>query len=114
MTPPRRYLVRMLLFLVAVLAVCGVLHERLLPALLTNPVLNALILVVAIIGVVWNLRQVLLLQPEVAWLVHFRAPREGAPAQPLPRLLGPMASMFATAMLNSHGLARRRAAMCCT
>jgi hypothetical protein len=86
----------MVLFTAAVLAVCAVLHEQLVPALLTNPVLNALILLVAVIGVIWNMRLVLLLQPEVAWLDHFRAPREGAPAQPLPRLLSPMASMLAS------------------
>jgi len=95
MTPPLRYLWRMLVFLAAVGALCFLLQEALLPAFITNPVLNSLILAVAFIGVVWNLRQVLILRPEVAWLEQFRSPREGAPAQPLPKLLGPMASMFA-------------------
>jgi hypothetical protein len=50
---------------------------------------------VLLVGIAWTVRQVLMLRPEVEWLESFRAPRPGAPAQPAPRLLGPMASMFA-------------------
>ncbi|MDI3309011.1 MAG: flagellar motor protein MotA [Acetobacteraceae bacterium] len=95
MTPPLRYLWRMLGFLAVVLVVAALLGDRLVQAYVTNPVLNSLIIGVLVVGVAWNLRQVLLLRPEVDWLENFRAPKLGAPAQPAPRLLGPMASMFA-------------------
>ncbi len=95
MTPPLRYLWRMLGFLLAVLAVAALLSDALIDAFTSNPVLNSIILCVLLVGVAWTLRQVLMLRPEVEWLEHFRAPRVGAPAQPAPRLLGPMASMFA-------------------
>jgi MotA/TolQ/ExbB proton channel family len=95
MTPPLRYLWRMLGFLLAVLAVTAVLSGALIDAFTSNPVLNTIIFCVLLVGIGWTLRQVLMLRPEVAWLEHFRAPRMGAPAQPAPRLLGPMASMFA-------------------
>jgi hypothetical protein len=85
----------MLGFLAAVLVVAALLSGQLIHAFSTNPVLNSLILCILGIGIFWNLRQVLLLQPEVEWLEAFRAPRLGAPARPAPRLLGPMASMFA-------------------
>lgn len=94
MTPPLRYLWRMLGFLAAVLAVAALLGPGLADAFGANPLLNGLILGVLLIGVVWNLRQVLMLRPEVSWLEHFRAPKLGAPAQPAPQLLGPMASMI--------------------
>ena len=95
MTAPARFLWRMLGFLAAVLVVAALLSGQLIHAFSTNPVLNSLILCILGIGIFWNLRQVLLLQPEVEWLEAFRAPRLGAPARPAPRLLGPMASMFA-------------------
>jgi len=95
MTPPTRFLWRMLAFLVVVGGVAVLLQEVLIEAFATNSILNGLILGVLLLGVGWNLRQVLLLRPEVAWLEGFRSPRLGAPAQAAPKLLGPMASMFA-------------------
>jgi hypothetical protein len=85
----------MLGFLLAVAAVAVVLSDSLAHAFVSNPVLNTIILGVLLVGIAWTVRQVLMLRPEVEWLEHFRAPRMGAPAQPAPRLLGPMASMFA-------------------
>jgi biopolymer transport protein ExbB/TolQ len=58
-------------------------------------VLNGVIAAVLLGGIAWNIRQVLLLGREVRWLEAFRAPRDGSRAQPLPRLLAPMASMLA-------------------
>nr|WP_207191848.1 flagellar motor protein MotA [Paracraurococcus ruber] len=84
----------MLGFLAAVGVVTALLLQELAGAFASNPVLNGLIVFVLLIGVGWNLRQVLLLRPEVAWLEQFRSPRMGAPAMAAPRLLGPMASMF--------------------
>ncbi|RAI58568.1 flagellar motor protein MotA [Roseicella frigidaeris] len=94
MTPPLRFLWRMLGFLAVVAGLAALLAPQLAAAFATNLVLNSLILGVLFIGILWNLRQVLTLRPEVDWLEHFRSPRLGAPAMPVPRLLGPMASMF--------------------
>jgi ferritin-like metal-binding protein YciE len=95
MTSPRRYLIRMLVFLLLVAGVVAALQAELWPAFLTNPVLNGVILLVALFGVGWNLRQVLLLGPEVAWLEGFRAAPGTPPTGPAPRLLGPLARMLA-------------------
>jgi hypothetical protein len=96
MTRPNHYLLRMLVFLLAVLVLAAVLSGELLQAFAANPVLNSVILAVLLLGIAWNIRQVVSLNPEVAWLEGFREPRPGAPARTAPRLLGPMASMFAT------------------
>jgi hypothetical protein len=84
MTRPTVFLVRMLLFLAAVLAVVAVLIERLLAAFANNPPLNALILAVAVAGVAWNLHQVLRLNREVRWIDAFRIGPERAAAVPQP------------------------------
>jgi hypothetical protein len=56
-------------------------------------VLNSVILAVLLFGIGWNLRQVLTLRHEVAWIEGFRSVR-GAEAPVQPRLLAPMASML--------------------
>ena len=95
MTRPIGYLWRMLGFLGLVAAVAVPLVPSLAGAFMANPWLNGLILAVLLGGVGWNIRQVLLLRAEVAWLDAFRHARQGAPAQPAPRLLAPLASMLA-------------------
>ncbi len=94
MTPPLRFLWRMAIFLAVVAAVAALLAPQLAAAFAANLVLNGVIIGVLLIGIAWNLRQVLILRPEVDWLEGFRAPKLGAPAQAAPKLLGPMASMF--------------------
>ena len=95
MTRPRRYLLRMVGFLLAVVAIVAALHMVLLSAFAANPVLNGVILAVLLLGVGWNLRQVMALGREVDWLEEFREPTRGAPTGAPPRLLAPMASMLA-------------------
>jgi len=95
MTRPNTYLVRMLLFLAAVIAVVSVLLDRLLAAFGNNPPLNTLIFAVLFAGVVWNLYQVRRLNREVRWIEAFRiSPERAAMATP-PSLLAPMANMLA-------------------
>ncbi|HEY8611485.1 MAG TPA: flagellar motor protein MotA, partial [Roseomonas sp.] len=100
MTSPTRYLLRMVLFLVCVAVVAALLFGELRHAFAVNPVLNALILGVLLLGTGWCIRQVMLLKNEVDWLEAFRATQagqgQGQPTQPPPRLLAPMASMLAT------------------
>jgi methyl-accepting chemotaxis protein len=95
MTRPNTYLIRMGVFLLLVLLVGALLSPVLLIAYANNPLLNSLILLVALIGVGWNLRQVLRLSPEVAWLETYQTARPRLGALPAPRLLAPMANMLA-------------------
>jgi len=95
MTRPTHYLIRMLVFLALVTVVVGLLAGRLIVAFSANPLLNALIVLVLLIGVAWNLGQVLRLQPEVTWLDTFQRARTSLATLPPPKLLAPMASMLA-------------------
>jgi hypothetical protein len=90
-----RYLVRMALFLLAVIVVAGLLSPVLLGAYANNPVLNSLILLILLIGIAWNLRQVLRLSPEVTWMETYQTDRKRLASLPSPQLLAPMASMLA-------------------
>jgi len=101
MTKPLRYLLRMMLFLLAVAAVCAVLGPGLIRAFLASPFLNGVILAVALLGIVHTIRQVILLGPEVHWLALLqRETRErlfypdSLKQLPPPRVLGPMARML--------------------
>ena len=93
MSGPRRYLVRMFLFLVAVVALAAVLSARLVDIFFASPALNGLILGVEILGIVYIFRQVFLLAGEATWLNNFRANRPGLSTHAPPRLLAPMAAM---------------------
>lgn len=92
MTRPNRYLLRMAVFLLALAALAAVLGDGLLVAFAFNPALNGLLLSVFLIGVVLNIRHVLLLRPEVAWLESWQ--RGEAPLSGRLRLLEPMARML--------------------
>ena len=96
MTRPLTFLWRMVAFLATVALVGALLAPELARAFAANPLLNGLILCVLLLGIAWNIRQVLLLAPEAAWVEAFQKPRAGAPAALAPRLLAPMASMFAS------------------
>jgi hypothetical protein len=96
MTRPTVYLIRMLVFLAAVAAVVALLMGALSTAFAANPMLNALIVLVLLIGIAWNVRQVMRLSPEVTWLETFQRSRQRLAALPSPKLLAPMASMLAS------------------
>ena len=94
MTHPRRYLIRMLLFLAAVVALAGVLYAGIQGAFFANPALNGLILGVLVLGIMYIFRTVTVLAREVAWLEHFRAGQPPSSNIPEPRMLAPMAAML--------------------
>lgn len=94
-TRPRRFVLRMLLFVAIVLAVAAVLHRTLIEAFLATPLLNGLILGVLLAGVIYTFRQVIALEREVEWLETFRRNRPGLAGLGQPRLLAPMAAMIA-------------------
>ena len=102
MTRPKTYLVRMALFLAAVIAVAGALSPVLFVAFDNNPILNSLILAVALIGIGWNLRQVLRLSPEVTWVETYQTARPNLSSLPSPQLLAPMANMLAAREAQSR------------
>ncbi|MEJ0067669.1 MAG: flagellar motor protein MotA [Pseudomonadota bacterium] len=93
MTGTRRFLVRMGLFLIGVLAVAGVSYPVLVRAFEANPALNAMILVVLLLGIIYIFRQVTMLQPEITWLESFRRGQVGL-SNSQARLLAPMATML--------------------
>jgi methyl-accepting chemotaxis protein len=101
-TRPNTYLIRMAGFLVAVLVVAAMLSPVLLGAYANNPILNSFILLVLLIGIAWNLRQVLRLSPEVAWVETFQNARPRIASLPSPKLLAPMASMLASRETHSR------------
>ena len=96
MTRPTVYLVRMVVFLIAVGAVAVLLSPVLINAFHNNPGLNSFILFVLALGIAWNLRQVLRLSPEVTWIETFQTARARLASLPTPKLLAPMARMFAS------------------
>ena len=95
MTSPTVFLWRMLAFLAAVAVLVGLLVAELSTAFAANVLLNSVIVSVLLLGIAWNIRQVIVLTREVEWLDAFRNPATGAPSDRTPKLLAPMASMFA-------------------
>ena len=103
MTRPNVYLLRMAVFLIAVLVVAALLSPVLLVAYGNNVGLNSLILCVLLLGIGWNLRQVLRLSPEVTWLETYQTSRPRLSTLPPPKLLAPMASMLASRENQNRG-----------
>ncbi len=94
MTGPRLYLVRMIVFLVVVCAVAIALAPGLVPAYLHHPALNTLILGVLVLGIAYNIRQVLSLKQQVEWIERFRAGDPRVTAQNAPRPIAAMGAML--------------------
>jgi hypothetical protein len=98
MNQSRRFLVRMVLFLVLVACLATLLGRSLLNAFMGNPLVNGVILGILIAGIIYIFRQVLLLDPEVEWIENFRDDQpDGDPTKATnrsPRLLGPIARML--------------------
>jgi hypothetical protein len=97
MTNPLPYLLRMVVFLIAVLGLAFVLHEDLIRVFLHTPILDGVIVAVLLLGIVVVFRQVIQLGPEVTWLKQIQ--QRSADAPPLPsttrlNLLAPMAAML--------------------
>jgi hypothetical protein len=94
MTRPHAYLLRMIVFLVLVVAIGIALWPGLAFAFHANVPLNIMILGVLLLGIAYNFRQVVSLFPEVAWIERYRRNQPGLSAQNPPRLLAPMATML--------------------
>jgi len=99
MNHSRRFLLRMMLFLVLVAALAVALGRPLVNAFMGNPGVNGVILVILLAGIAYIFRQVLLLDPEIDWIENFRYNQAGddqAQEASPPRLLAPMARMLGT------------------
>ncbi len=94
LTPPRRYLVRMAVFLVLVGFIAFILYRTLWAAFMANPGLNGLIVAVTLIGVILAVRQVWRLFPEVRWVNDLS--NETLLPPDAPRLLAPIAGLIAS------------------
>ena len=102
MTHPSRFLVRMVLFLAIVVAAAGAVYLPLATAFMANAPLNGLILGVFVLGMAYNMRQVIQLNPELTWIEEFRNRSQqttgvasvSAATKAPPRLLAPLAAMI--------------------
>lgn len=95
MNRPQRYLTRMAVFVAAVAAIAALLSPALYRFFMGNPAVNGMILFILAAGIVYIFRQVMRLNPEVAWLERFRRNQASVSGERLPRLLAPMATMLA-------------------
>jgi hypothetical protein len=91
---PRIFLVRMLVFLVLGALLVVILNKQIWAAFLANPGLNALIILVLLIGILLSFRQIIRLFPEIAWVNSFRLADPGLAIERPPVLLAPMAAIL--------------------
>jgi membrane associated rhomboid family serine protease len=91
---PGIFLVRMLVFLLLAGLMAGILHKQIVTAFWSNPGLNLLILGVLVIGLLFFLRLVVRLYPEIRWVNAFRISDPGLAIDVQPTLLAPMATML--------------------
>lgn len=90
MSNPNHSLFWMAIYLATVGVIVALLFAPLQTAFLANWGFNSLILGVLLVGVIINLRQVLVLHPEIAWIKHFRTGNI-ALLEEHPRLMKPLA-----------------------
>ena len=94
MTRPQKYLTRITIFLIPVIILCVFLYPRLEEAFATNPGLNGLIAGVLIIGIIFSIRQVTMLNPAVDWIERYRKSDSSEVPGDAPQLIAPMAAMM--------------------
>ncbi len=94
MSKPGRFILNMLVFLTIVGMVAALISQTIATAVLTNLVLNGLIIGVFFFGILYCFLQVLRLYPEIRWINDFRIADPGLSQGPQPKLLLPMANML--------------------
>ena len=97
LTRPQVFLWRMSLFLILAVLLAIILDgqtAQLRRSFMANPGLNALIIGVLLVGIVYAFRQVLRLYPEINWVNNFRISDPGLAVDKQPVLLVPMATML--------------------
>ncbi|UTW55798.1 hypothetical protein [Kordiimonas sp. SCSIO 12610] len=93
MQKPQKFLIRMSLFLTAVIAIGVVLKDALAEAFIANIALNGAILVVLLIGVGFAYRRVFDLNPEIEWIKAFKRHEVGSRSTN-PKLMAPAAALL--------------------
>ncbi|WP_443023733.1 flagellar motor protein MotA [Sneathiella sp.] len=91
---PRRYLIRMVIFIGIALAIAAFLYPQIQTAFLANPWLNGLIIVVLLFGILFIFRQVVMLYGEINWTQSLRRLESTRPTVQPPRLLAPLFTIF--------------------
>jgi hypothetical protein len=91
MSSPKHSLFWMAIYLAIVAGVCALLFVPLRDAFMANWGFNSLILAVLAVGLVINIRQVVVLGPEITWIKLFRTGETGISVAQEPRLLKPLA-----------------------
>src|SRR5271165_2354782 len=94
LSSPHIFLIRMLIFIIAVGVIGVFLGRQIMLAFMANPGLNGLIILVEVIGIALSLRQVLRLYPEIRWVNNFRLGQPRAADSRAPVLLAPMAAIL--------------------
>jgi membrane associated rhomboid family serine protease len=94
LTPPRRYLVRMVVFLLLAGFLLTILSRDLTRAFFANPGLNGLIIGCLGVGILLSLWQVIRLFREVRWVNELRGERPDLALQSTPLLLAPIATLL--------------------
>jgi hypothetical protein len=94
LTPPRRFLVRMVVFLLLAGFLLLILGKDLQRAFMSNPGLNGLIVGCLFIGVILALWQVIRLFREVRWVNELRGARPELALRATPSLLAPIATLL--------------------
>ena len=95
MTDPRRYLIRMLVFLLVVAVIASLLHAPLWRAFMGNPALNGVIVGALFLGIAYAFRQILRLVPERRWLTAIQKTGKLDNRQLKPVLLATVNAMLA-------------------
>lgn len=95
MTRPQHYLTRMAVFVACVAGIAALLSPALYRFFMGNPAVNGLISLILVGGIAYIFRQVIRLNPEVAWIESFQRNQNSVSTQDMPRLLSPMATMLA-------------------
>ncbi len=82
-------------FLLAVCLVAALLAPALVRFFLGNPAVNGMIVGILLAGIVYIFRQVLQLNPQVAWIERYRRSKADPARDRVPRLIAPLAHMLA-------------------
>jgi hypothetical protein len=93
MQKPQKFIIRMSLFVLAVIAIGVVLKDALATAFLANIALNGAIAAVLLIGIAFAYRRVFDLNPEIEWIKAFKRHEVGTRSTN-PRLMAPAAALL--------------------
>lgn len=95
MTNLNHYLIRVLLFVLVILVIASFLIMPIASAFMANAALNGMILAVFLIGLIFIVRKIALLSPEVTWISEYRSLKKPRlTKQRPPKLLAPVANML--------------------